>query len=376
MYNLMRRAARDFDQVLVSFVADDAPVPRELVEICREVISVKRPGTHLLPSTKRPDVVEEFDSPAFHAALRQTIRKWKPVAAQLEFTQMAQYAADCSPAKTLLVEHDITLDLYQQLLLLGEDWELQRQLERWIPFETAAWRNVDRVITMSEKDQALLSKNGLPFSKVRCLGNGVDLDRFRPGSRWADPRRVLFIGSCAHLPNVLAVDFLLREVWPRLQAAGTTLHIIAGDRHSYYLDRYQERVRLNLAQPGVELEGFVADVRPAYERATVVVAPLLCSAGTNIKIMEALAMGKAIVSTAAGINGLDLVPGTDVIVAQSGEQIALEILSLFENPERRQAIEREARLTAERQFDWDAIAELQKQIYLDLIQPSLTANAT
>jgi glycosyltransferase involved in cell wall biosynthesis len=372
MYNLIRRAAEDFDQVLVSFAADDAAVPPELLEICCEVVLVKRSGTHLLPSTKRPDAVEEFDSPAFHAALRQTVQKWKPAIAQLEFTQMAQYAADCSLARTMrtiLVEHDVTLDLYQQLLSQGDDWELRRQLKRWIPFETGAWRTVDRVITMSEKDRALVLQDGLPASKVHCLANGVDLERFQAGSRWADPRRVLFIGSFAHLPNVLAVDFLLREVWTRLQRIDTTLHIIAGARHKYYLDRYRDRIHLNLAQPNLELEGFVADVRPAYERATVVVAPLLASAGTNIKIMEAMAMGKAIVSTPAGINGLDLEPGKDVIVTQSGAEMARAVLSLFEDPERRQAIEREARRTAEHRFDWNVIAEQQRQIYLELIGP-------
>ena len=116
IYNLMRRAARDFDQVLVAFVEEPRPVPQELREICVEIVTVRRPGSHALPSTPRPDTVEEFDSPAFHAALRQTVAKWKPGIAQLEFTQMAQYAADCAPARTILVEHDITYDLYAQML--------------------------------------------------------------------------------------------------------------------------------------------------------------------------------------------------------------------------------------------------------------------
>ncbi len=90
-----------------------------------------------------------------------------------------------------------------------------------------------------------------------------------------------------------------------------------GARHEYFLERYRDRVALNPDQPGIEIEGFVADVRPAYERAAVVVAPLVASAGTNIKILEAMAMGKAIVSTPAGVNGLDLSAGEDFILAQT-----------------------------------------------------------
>jgi glycosyltransferase involved in cell wall biosynthesis len=260
------------------------------------------------------------------------------------------------------VEHDVTLDLYQQLLAQGDDWELRRQLARWIRFETEAWRQVDRVVTMSEKDRALISGN----AQAVCLPNGVDLDRFRPSDDQPEARRLLFIGSFAHLPNVLAVDFFLREAWPQLKAQGATLHIIAGARHQYYLDRYHDRVQPDLAQRGIEIQDFVADVRPAYQRAAVVVAPLVASAGTNIKIMEAMAMGKAVVSTPAGINGLDLHPGTDVIVANTGTEMARAILDLLENPPRRQALERAARLTVESTFGWEVIAARQKQLYEDL----------
>jgi GT2 family glycosyltransferase/glycosyltransferase involved in cell wall biosynthesis len=363
MFNLMRRAAQDFDQVLVSFTGEPGEVPSELLEICCEVMLVKRLGTHLLPTTSRPEVVEEFDSPAFHAALRQTVRKWNPDIAQLEFTQMAQYAPDCSPAKTILVEHDVTLDLYRQLLAQGDDWEGRRQLARWTSFETSAWRQVDRVVTMSEKDREMIVATGSSPTRIVCLPNGVDLERFRPTGGRAEPRRLLFIGSFAHLPNLLAVEFFLRDVWPQLRGHGATLHIIAGARAQYYVDRYRNRVRIDLAQPGVEVEDFVADVRPAYERAAVVVAPLPASAGTNIKIMEAMAMGKAIVSTPAGINGLDLYSGKEVIVASTGAAMSQAILELFEIPMRRHSLERKARRTAESRFDWDAIARQQKFLY-------------
>jgi GT2 family glycosyltransferase/glycosyltransferase involved in cell wall biosynthesis len=368
MFNLMRRAAQDFDQVLVSFTAEPDEVPAELRELCCEVVLVKRSGTHLVPSTRRPEIVEEYDSPAFHAALRQSVHKWKPGIVQLEYTQMAQYAADCTPAKTILVEHDVTFDLYRQLLSQGDDWELRRQLARWIPFETSAWSQVDRVVTMSEKDREMTISHGQSPDRTVCLPNGVDLQRFRPAGDLTEPRRLLFIGSFAHLPNLLAVEFFLREVWPRLRTFGATLHIIAGARSRYYLNRHQDRIKIDLAQAGLVVEDFVADVRPAYERATLVVAPLLASAGTNIKIMEAMAMGKAIVSTPAGINGLDLDSGKDVILAGTGAAMSQAILELFENPDKRHSLEREARRTAESGFDWDAIARKQKLLYEEIMR--------
>ncbi|MEP7351959.1 MAG: glycosyltransferase, partial [Acidobacteriota bacterium] len=154
IFNLMRESADDFDLVLLAFVEQSAPVPRELLDLCVEVVTVQRKGSHAPPSQGRPDTVEEFDRPAFRAALRQTIAKWRPGIVQLEFTQMAAYAADCAPAKTILVEHDITYDLYAQLLAnpATNDWEAQRQHHLWVDFEIAAWKQVDRVVTMSAKD--------------------------------------------------------------------------------------------------------------------------------------------------------------------------------------------------------------------------------
>jgi GT2 family glycosyltransferase len=363
MYNLMRRAAREFDQVLVCFTDQLQPVPREVLDICVEVVYVRRATTHALPSTERPDVVEEFDSPVFRAALHQTIRKWKPAVAQLEFTQMAQYAADCAPAKTVLVEHDVTLDLYAQLLQQSPDWETRRQYEKWVRFENGAWGRVDRIVTMSEKDRTAVGR-----AHAVALPNGVDLQRFRPGSAQPDRARILFIGSFAHLPNLLALDFFLRESWPLLEPLKPVLHVIAGSRPEYFVERYKDRVQVNLNRPGLEVEGFVSDVRPAYGRATVVIAPLLASAGTNIKIMEAMAMGKAIVSTPAGINGLhELEAGRDVIVVQTGEDMACAIAAFFEDADTRRRLERNARETAVRHFDWDVIAAAQTAMYRGLL---------
>ena len=343
MYNLMRGTA----PVLIAFCDELATPPPELLEICREVILVRRHGSHYRRDTPRPDMVEEFDSESFRACLKQTIRRWNPDIVQLEFTWMAQYAGDCSPAKTILVEHDITFDLQEQLVANSPgNWELKQQLQKWRAFETAAWKQVDCVVTMSAKDQALIPG-------AACLPNGVDTSRFTPSVAEPEPRRLLFIGSFAHLPNVRALEFFLKDVWPLL-GPGYVLHIIAG----YNPERYA--VNADLMQPGIELEGFVSDVRTAYSRAEMVIAPLMASAGTNIKVLEAMAMGKLVVSTPAGINGLDLKPDLDLIVVTSAAEMAERIRTA--DPKE---FERQARETA-LLYDWSRIAREQLALYREL----------
>src|SRR5260370_22978470 len=143
---------------------------------------------------------------------------------------MAQYAPDCAPGPTILIEHDITFDLYEQLLLLDEDWELRRQLERWRRFEMSAWKNVSCVVTMSEKDRRMVSG----AARVETLENGVDLERFHPSAVEPAPDRLLFIGSFAHWPNLLAVAFFVKWVWPFFD--GPTLHVVSGMWHADLLD--------------------------------------------------------------------------------------------------------------------------------------------
>jgi len=358
IYNLMRRCDRD--QVLLAFSDELSTPPRELLDICRVVILVRRRGTHYRRDTVLPDVVDEFASETFRACLKQTVQRWRPDLVQLEFTQMAQYEADCRPAKTILVEHDITFDLQQQLLATISDTgpvrlELENQLRKWTAFEKAAWKNVDCVVVMSARDERMIAGSRC----VACLPNGVDTDRFKPSPAAPEPRRLLFIGSFAHLPNLFALEFFLRKVWPLLGSA-FTLHIIAGARHDYYLDYY--RVGIDLSQRGLEVEGFVSDVRDAYRRAEIVLAPLTASAGTNIKVLEAMAMGRVVVSTPAGVNGIEVSPGRDVVVTESAAEMAERIVALSSDGKAREAIESHARETAAR-YDWREIGRSQAELY-------------
>jgi glycosyltransferase involved in cell wall biosynthesis len=362
MFNLMKHAAASHDVVLMAYCDEPATPPDEVLALCCEVVLVKRHGTHYRRHSARPDMVEEFDSETFRACLKQTASRWKPAVVQLEFTWMAQFADAWQGAKTILVEHDITFDLQEQLVRSSTErgaarWELEQQAAKWRTFETEAWRKVDCVVTMSARDAEMVTG----ARSVATLPNGVDCERFQPSGDAPEPGRLLFIGSFAHLPNLLALEFFLKEVWPLLQGA-FVLQIIAGANHEFYLDLHRQRVTVELQQPGIEVEGFVPDVRTAYRRAGLVLAPLTASAGTNIKVLEAMAMGRVVVSTPAGINGLDLHPGTDVLVAQNAGEFAAEIQALSGDPERRLTIGQEARQTALR-YDWRSIADIQESIY-------------
>lgn len=360
MDNLTRRAAAEFDQILVAFTENDDPPARELLDRFVEVVLVRRHGSHDIPAGKNPLVVEQFASAAFRGALRYSIANWKPEVAQLEFTQMAQYAADCAPARTILVEHDITFDLYEQLARLDDDWDLRREVDKWRKFETAAWRELDCVVAMSGRDQAIIDGAQSGASST-MLPNGVDLERFRPPEGAPEPGRLLFVGSFSHLPNLLAANFFLTEVWPRLR--GARLHIIAGARHDYYLEYQRQRVSLKPDQPGVELEGFVADVRPAYARASVVVAPLVASAGTNLKILEAMACGRPVVSTPEGVHGLDITPGEGFLLVRGAEEMAAAIEGLLGDAEECRRIAATGRRVVEERYGWDGIAARQAELY-------------
>jgi glycosyltransferase involved in cell wall biosynthesis len=239
--------------------------------------------------------------------------------------------------------------------------ELERQLAKWKAFETDVWRKVDCVVTMSQKDSGMVTG----ARRVECLPNGVDTERFAPSSGDPEARRLLFIGSFAHLPNLLALEYFLKEVRPRL-GPGFVLHVIAGARAEYFLDFYKDRVRVDLTAPGIETEGFVSDVRDAYRRAELVLAPLTASAGTNIKVLEAMAMGRVVVSTPAGVNGLDVTSGVDCVVTDSAEEMAAAITGLSADGEARKTMETRARVTALR-YDWNEIAAAQARLYAGVV---------
>jgi glycosyltransferase involved in cell wall biosynthesis len=360
IYNLLRETAREFDIELFAFTdACEEPDPAPVLEFCARVALVRQPR-YREPrwSSMLPPEVHEFRSPAMRQALAEERRAFGYELLQVEYTQLAEYGGD------ILVEHDITFDLFTQVARRectpGALWDVFR----WRRFETRAIERFRRVVVMSKKDAELL-RPGVP---IAVLENGVDLERFR-----AQPEptgeHLLFIGSFRHFPNVAAYRFFTEQVWPRVRDKfpRMTLTVVSGADHLTHWRAFTDSPEPK-PDPRIRLLGFAADVRPLYLEANLVLAPTTVSAGTNVKVVEAMAMRRAVVSTTSGCAGLGLLHGHSVWVADTPQAFAAGIATLIVDPERRGQMARAAHAHAVRNFDWRAIGERQRELMRDLLR--------
>jgi glycosyltransferase involved in cell wall biosynthesis len=215
---------------------------------------------------------------------------------------------------------------------------------------------------MSEKDAGLLGN----VPKIVVIENGVDLDRFRPEPEQPG-QRLLFIGSFRHFPNIEAYRFFTEVVWPGLRARfpEMTLTVVAGPDHLIYWREFTGQSRMPPVD-GIRLLGFVAEVRPLYVEANLVIVPTIVSAGTNVKVLEAMAMERAVVSTTCGCAGIGLAHAKSVWIADTSEDFREAVQYLAEHPEERRRLAAAARRLAERSFDWRVLGEKQAKMYRSL----------
>jgi ribosomal protein S18 acetylase RimI-like enzyme len=181
-------------------------------------------------------------------------------------------------------------------------------------------------------------------------------------------RRLLFIGSFRHFPNVAAYRFFTEEVWPLLAGdfPDMTLTVVAGPDPLLF---WRAATGTNAPAPEERIQflGFVRDVRPLYEEATLVLVPTPVSAGTNVKVLEAMAMERAVVSTSCGCAGLGLEHGTSVWIADDGPSFAAGVRRLLSDDPLRRGMAQAARLHAERHFSWKRLGGAQRALWAELL---------
>ncbi len=350
IYNLLREMATQFDIELFAFTDGPVELP-PVLEFCARVVLVEKPR-YREPrwSTLLPPEVHEFRSPAMKQAIHEERRSFGFETLQVEYTQLAEYGGD------ILVEHDVTFDLFTQIARRERTLSARWDVFRWRRFETRALKQFRRVVVMSEKDAEMV---GVPSV---VIPNGVDLDRFHAAPE-VPGERLLFIGSFRHFPNVAAYRFFTKEVWPLLRSKfpNLSLTVVCGADYPTYWRAFTDSPE-PAPDPRIRLLGFVGDVRPLYVESNLVLVPTTVSAGTNVKVLEAMAMERAVVSTSSGCAGLGLLHGHSVWVADSAESFAAGVATLINDPERRQQIARAAYGVAQRNFGWTAIGEKQRAL--------------
>jgi len=355
IYNLLREISREFDVELFAFSSSLSDLETEpVLQFCARAVLVQMPR-YREPrwSTLLPPEVHEFRSPAMQRAIAEQRRDFGFQTLQVEYTQLAAYRGD------ILVEHDVMSDLFGQIARRQRTFAAWWDFFRWRRFEARAVRRFHHTVVMSEKDAAML---GPVAAHCVVLPNGVDLDRFRPEPE-TEGERLLFIGSFRHFPNIAAYRFFTEEVWPLLRDKfpRLTLTVVAGADPLLYWRSFTNSPEPT-PDPRVQMRSFVDDVRPLYVESNLAIVPTTVSAGTNVKVLEAMAMQRAVVSTTSGCAGLGLLHGHSIWVADTPEAFAAGIATLLADPERRTQIAQAAYLHAQRNFDWSAIGEKQRDL--------------
>lgn len=258
------------------------------------------------------------------------------------------------PTPVLHFSHNVEYMIWRRLgaterrwphkLLLSLEWRKMRR------YELDACRRADFTVAVSEQDRDQLGE-GMDHPLIGAISTGVDLDYFQVGDRRDEQaREIVFCGSMDWHPNEDAMLHFMDATLPLIREVMPDVTVTIVGRNP------SERLRSAADAAGVSVTGTVPDVRPYVQHAAVYIVPLRIGGGTRLKIYEALAMGKAVVSTRIGAEGLPLEEGEHIVRADEPETFAREVLTLLEDPERRLALGNAGRALMEARFSWAQVA--------------------
>lgn len=317
--------------------------------------------------TRRPFVAAKYASPALRRRLATLARE----ADLVHFDMLPLMAhADCVPPGVPVVfnAHNVEHVLLHTRAAMEPRPAvrafLRGQVSRLRAFERSACRRADAVLACSDADAALLRELA-DGTQVRVVPNGVDLQSNRPATRSDGAgARLVFVGQMGWFPNRDGVEWFLRDIFPRILTARPDAEFVLVGKADG-LD-----VPADVA-PRVRRAGFVPDLRPLVHDAAVYVVPLRAGSGTRLKVLEAMALGKAIVTTAVGSEGIALRDGHSALYADDAESFAAAALALLGDPERAARLGGAARACAESTYGWDAIGRGLLDLYDRLLMPGM-----
>jgi glycosyltransferase involved in cell wall biosynthesis len=267
--------------------------------------------------------------------------------------------------KSILMFHNITSQQYGRVSRVEHRWD--RKLRAWINGVTMGYwepryaAEFDRCTTVSAVDQELLLKAN-PRLRVDVIPNGVDIEKYQPlspPSASVSPS-LMFLGNLGYPPCADAVLYFCSEILPLLRLANSLIEV-------WIVGQSPPPEVLALEGRGVHVTGRVGDVVPYYERSALCVVPLRAGSGTRLKILEAMALGRPVVSTTIGCEGLDVVDGEHLLMADTPEQFAVKTLRLLRDRQLYERISVKGRELVEAKYGWDKIAGRLMDVYDEIV---------
>lgn len=273
-----------------------------------------------------------------------------------DFLQPSVNVPDSLPVASVLFQHNVEAMIWRRHYeVQGNPVKKAYLYGQWLKsraYERAACRRFDRVVAVSREDaEVMRAEYGV--GAVEDVPTGVDTEFFRPSGREARrPHELVFTGSMDWLPNEDAIRFFAEQVLPLVRRAvpGVSLTVV-GRNPSPWLEELGRR------DPSVAVTGRVEDVRPYMERAAVYVVPIRVGGGTRLKIYEAMAMEKPVVSTTIGAEGLPVRDGEEVCIADGAEAFAAAVVRLLEDEAEAHALGGRGAALVRGEFGWGRVAE-------------------
>ena len=318
--------------------------------------------------TKRqPVTVSRYYSSKLEKLFHQLLDQKKIDLIHYEMFHAAQYSL---PTKIPTLLSTQNIDSYIWKRLAKETKNPVKKLIYWTQAkafsrcERESYGEFSAATCVSANDQELLNRS-CPQLPVHVIANGVDLDLYQVSEVIEEPETLIFTGSMDWYPNEDAVTFFLKSILPHVRQSYPNVRMLVVGQHP--TDKLRQMVELANTNSEVIITGRVDDVKPYINRASVYVVPLRIGGGTRLKILEALALRKAVVSTTIGAEGLNLVDQQEIVLADQPDQFARAVIELLDDAQRRRSLGEKGRERVEKNYGWPAIVENLRQVYHNLV---------
>lgn len=300
-----------------------------------------------------------YESNAFEAAVRAEVATGTYDVVHVDSLDLARYLPMLGDLPVICVHHNVESALLRRRAQVEKSrllsWYLRRQAtlmesteRRWCPA-------VDLNVVVSPEDAEVLRRIAAR-ARFEVVPNGVDVEAFRPAPV-TDPKSVVFVGGTTWFPNLDALEFFVGSVLPALRKRVPDVRVTWAGRST------EEQRRLYQERHGVTLTGYLKDIRPVVAAAACYVVPLRVGGGTRLKILDAWSMGKAIVSTSIGCEGLAAEDGRNILVRNDPLEFAEAIANVLGDVGLRDGLATAGRQTVERTYAWDVIGTPMAQAY-------------